>query len=102
MLGAAMNDSPLDFNKSKHSSRCADDRDESSQSPPERRSRGSSRNARDRRDTERSHDSDSNMSSSQDILPIQSGPGLTTPNVWGGMMGKYSYLFIESDHFFSH
>lgn len=89
MLSGAMNDSPLEFNKSKHSSRGADDRDESSQSPSDRRSRGSSRNARDRRDTDRSYDSDSNMSNSQDLLPIQNGPGITTPNVWGSVMSNY-------------
>lgn len=83
-----MNDSPLEFNRNKSGSRSGDDKDDSSQSPSDRRSRGSSHNARDRRDTEKSHDSDSNMSSSQDMTPVQNGPGLPTPNMWGSMMGK--------------
>lgn len=79
-----MNDSPLEFNRNK----LGDDKDDSSQSPSDKRSRGSSRNARDRKDTEKSHDSDSNMSSSQDMVSVQNGPGLTASNMWGGMMGK--------------
>lgn len=83
-----MNDSPLEFNRSKSSSKSVDDKDDSSQSPSDGRSRGSSRNARDRRDTEKSHDSDSNMSSSQDMVSVQNGPGIASPNMWGGMMSK--------------
>lgn len=83
-----MNDSPLEFNRNKTGSKSSEDKDDSSQSPSDRRSWSTSRTVRDRKDTEKSHDSDSNMSSSQEMLPVQNGPGLTASNMWGNMMGK--------------
>lgn len=80
-----MNNSPLEFNKNK--SRTMDDKDETSQSLSDKRSRGSSRN-KDRRDTDKSLDSDSSMSNSQDVIPLQNSSSIGPPAVWGGMMGK--------------
>lgn len=88
IFSSIMNDSPLEFNRNKSCSKSGDDKDDSSQSPPDKRSRNSSRNTRDRRDTDKSHDSDSNMSNSQDMLPAQNGPGLAAPSMWSSMMGK--------------
>ncbi|CAG9860601.1 unnamed protein product [Phyllotreta striolata] len=81
-----MNDSPLEFSKNK-SSRSADDKDESSQSPTDRRSRTSSRNRERKDNSDKSADSDSNISS-QDVVPLQqNGPGIGPPNMWSGLMG---------------
>lgn len=92
-----MNDSPLEFNKNRTTPRATEDKDEASQSPPDKRSRGNSRNIRDRRDTEKSHDSDSNLSGTQDVIPIQNGPGIGTSNMWAqpicGLWFSYIILF---------
>lgn len=88
IFDSAMNDSPLEFNRSKLVSKPGDDKDDSSQSPSEKRSRSNSQNTRNRKDTEKSYDSDSNMSGSQDMVSIQNGPGLTTSNMWNSMMGE--------------
>lgn len=62
------------------------EKDDSSQSPSDKRDRRRN-DKRDRRDTEKARDdSDSNLSNSQDILPLQNGPTIP-PNMWGGMMG---------------
>ncbi|CAG9827775.1 unnamed protein product [Diabrotica balteata] len=89
MFNAAMNDTPLKFSKNKP--RLNDDKDESSQSPPDKRSRAGSRNSRDRRDTDKSVDSDSNVSS-QDVNRTNA-PGIAPPNMWGGLMGM-SYPMV--------
>ncbi|KAJ8919902.1 hypothetical protein NQ315_006431 [Exocentrus adspersus] len=81
-FSGAMNDSPLEFNKNRTTPRTSEDKDDASQSPSEKRSRGNSRSSRDRRDTEKSHDSDSNLSGTQDVIPIQNGPGIGTSNMW--------------------
>ncbi|CAH1372238.1 ecto-NOX disulfide-thiol exchanger 2 [Tenebrio molitor] len=91
LFSAGLNDSPLEFNMNKNKTampRSADDKDDSSLSPTDKRDRRRvERRDRDRRDTEKSRDdSDSNMSSSQDVIPIQNGSSLG-PNMWGGMMG---------------
>lgn len=83
MFNTVISDVTLEFSKNK--SRPMEDHDESSQSPSERKSRTSSRNARNRRDTDKSFDSDSNVS--QDVVPISNGPGIGAPNMWGGVMG---------------
>ncbi|KAK4872811.1 hypothetical protein RN001_014840 [Aquatica leii] len=85
-----LNDSPLEFNvsKNKSTSRCSDDKDDSSQSPSDKRERRSrsDRRERDRRDTDKAKDdSDSNLSNSQDVVALQNGPSLG-PNMWSGMM----------------
>ncbi|KAJ3660322.1 hypothetical protein Zmor_004774 [Zophobas morio] len=91
IFSAGLNDSPLEFNMNKNKTpmaRSGDDKDDASLSPTDKRDRRRvDRRDRDRRDTEKSRDdSDSNMSSSQDVIPIQNGSGLG-PNMWGGMMG---------------
>ena len=92
IFSAGLNDSPLEFNMNKNKTpmaRSGDDKDDASLSPTDKRDRRrGDRRDRDRRDTEKSRDdSDSNMSSSQDVIPIQNGSGLG-PNMWGGMMGE--------------
>nr|CAH7769268.1 unnamed protein product [Callosobruchus chinensis] len=87
--------SPPDHRRGKRpSSTSIDDREDRLRSPPlfERRPNQMFRGNRDRRDTERSHDSDSNMSgTNQDVIPLQNGPGIGPPNVWSnppsGIMG---------------
>ncbi|CAH0546098.1 unnamed protein product [Brassicogethes aeneus] len=96
LFAAGMNDSPLEFTMGRNktsSGRSVEDKDESSQSPTEKRDRRrSERRDRDRRETEKSRDdSDSNMSSTQDVISVNnSGMG---PNMWGGMMGM-SYPMV--------
>lgn len=93
LFSPALNDSPLEFNVNKTKSsmiRSTDDKDDSSLSPSDKRDRRRvDRRDRDRRDNDKARDeSDSNMSNSQDVLPIQNGPGMG-PNMWGGMMGEF-------------
>lgn len=98
---------PLEYNLNKNKlpptttttlgCRLVEDKDDSSQSPSSSSSdkretrRRSDSSKRDRRDNEKIRDdSDTNLSNSQDIMPIpQNGPppGLSTTNMWGGMMG---------------
>ncbi|KAI4470716.1 ecto-nox disulfide-thiol exchanger [Holotrichia oblita] len=86
-----MNDSPVDFNKSNpSSSRNFDDKDDSSQSPlqkgrKERRIERSRNKERKEADKGRD-DSDSNLSNTPDVIPIQNGTALP-PNMWGSVMG---------------
>lgn len=85
-----MNNNPVEFNMNKNNkaatARNVEDKDEASQSPPDKRERRRGEK-RDRRDQEKPRDdSDSNLSNPQDVLPLQNGPGLAT-NMWGSMMG---------------
>lgn len=88
-----MNDNPLEFNSNNanpSTSRNSDDKDESSQSPPQkgRKERWLERSrTKERRDTDKSRDdSDSNLSNTPDVIPLQNGTTIP-PNMWGGVMG---------------
>lgn len=76
-----MNDRPLEFNRAKIMSKSSlEDKDDTAQSPPEKKD--FRKRSRDRRDTDKSRDdSDSNMSNSQDVIPVANS------TIWGGMMG---------------
>lgn len=94
MFPTGINDNPLEFNINKNkpsASRLLEDKDDSSQSPPEKRERRKSeRRDRERRDPEKTRDdSDSNLSNPQEVIPLQNGPTSLTPNMWGGMMGRF-------------
>lgn len=86
-----MNDSPLEFKVNKNNpstSRSMDDKDDSSQSPPndKRDRRRSDRRERERRDTDKNRDdSDSNMSNPQENISLQNGPSGIGPNMWMSM-----------------
>ncbi|XP_018577182.1 ecto-NOX disulfide-thiol exchanger 2 [Anoplophora glabripennis] len=94
LFSGAMNDSPLEFNKNRTTPRTTEDKDEASQSPSDKRTRGNNRNVRDRRDTEKSHDSDSNLSGTQDVIPIQNGPGIGTSNMWAQPICGMGYPMV--------
>lgn len=86
-----INDSPVDFNKSNpSSSRNFDDKDDSSQSPLQkgRKERRMERTRnKERKETDKGRDdSDSNLSNTPDVIPIQNGTSLP-PNMWGSVMG---------------
>ncbi|KAJ8959499.1 hypothetical protein NQ318_022196 [Aromia moschata] len=93
-VGGAMNDSPLEFNKNKSAARSSEDKDDASQSPSDKRPRNNARTSRDRRDTDKSHDSDSNLSSTQEVVPIQNGPGLGPPNMWAQPICGMGYPMV--------
>ncbi|CAH1178934.1 unnamed protein product [Phaedon cochleariae] len=84
MFSSAMKDTPLEYSKNRFS---RDDRDNSSRSPSDKKYRGSGRSSRDRHDTEKSCDSDSNISNTQEVMQIPNGPALGPSSLWGGMMG---------------
>lgn len=113
---AGINDSPLEFNNSlgkgkqsalaaARSSATGDDRDDASQSPlsdkreQRRRERGRERRNEAVGDKARD-DSDSSLSNNANnpdgnVLPLPNGANLGgPPNMWGGMMGKYTCLIL--------
>lgn len=81
MFSSGLNERPLEYTRAKIMSKSSlEDKDDTAQSPPEKKD--FRKRSRDRRDTDKSRDdSDSNMSNSQDVIP------LANSTLWGGMMG---------------
>ncbi|XP_044746718.1 ecto-NOX disulfide-thiol exchanger 2 [Coccinella septempunctata] len=81
MFSGGISDRPLEFTRAKIMSKSSlEDKDDTAQSPPEKKD--FRKRSRDRRDTDKSReDSDSNMSNSQDVIP------LANSTIWSSMMG---------------